>query len=83
MGRSPIVQTVTDRRKIILRFFPTRKYKNCRNWSKHISIDTYELTHPRHTDKIHHAVYYIYVYLQVSVVFATIVMVLYNNIDKI
>jgi len=85
MGPNRIVQTVRDRGKIILRMFPKRNHKNCRNWLKHILIDTYVLTHPRTTDKIRHVVYYIYeyVHLQFSGVFATIVMVLYMNIDKI
>ena len=46
-------------------------------------IETYVLTHPRHFNIIRHVIYCMYVYLQVSVVFATIVMVLYKNIDKV
>jgi hypothetical protein len=36
-----------------------------------------------HSDKIRLVIYYICIHLQVSVVFATIIMVFYQNIDKI
>ena len=79
MGHNSIFQTVTEKRKLNLRMFPTRTYKNCRNFSKLNLIDTHVLTHLI----IRCPVYYVYVHLQDSVVFATIVMVLYKNIDKI
>jgi hypothetical protein len=55
--------------------FPKRKYKNCRNWPKHMLIDTYVVTQQMHTDKIRLATYNIYVHLHGSVAFATTIIV--------
>jgi len=62
-GNIPIIQTVADKGKVNLRMFPTRKYKNCRNWSKQIVIDTYVVTQQMRNDKIRHVVYNVYVQL--------------------
>jgi len=84
MGRSRIIQTIRDRGKVNLKMFPKRKYKSCRSCSKRILIDTYSyiVTQQMHNDKIRRVVCYVYVHLHVSVFTATIVIVFYQNTDK-
>ena len=63
VGCNSFFQPVTDREKVNLRMFPTRKYNNCRNWSKQIVINTYVITQQMRNDKIRHVVYNVYVQL--------------------
>ena len=52
MRRGSFVQTVTDRKKVNLRKFPTRNYKNCQIYRSIFCIDTHIIDQEMHADYI-------------------------------
>jgi len=58
MRRGSFVQTVTDIKKVNLRKFPTRKYKNCRIFRSIFWINTHVLTQEMHNDYIRLFIYH-------------------------
>ena len=58
MRRGSFVQTVTDRGKINLRMFPTRKYENCRICRSIFWIDSHIIDQEMHTNYIRLFIYH-------------------------
>jgi hypothetical protein len=82
MGRGSLFHAVTDREKNVTNSFQqwnTRIAEIVRNMC---CIYTDLETQQKLSDKIRLIIHYIYVHLQVSIAFATIVILFYKNIDE-